>query len=438
MQSQVNGMLLRSRRLGALGLFALALAALGLFATPDRLPRGQAAPGGAPPEVGVFTAELRKIPVAKEYVGRIDAAETVEVRARIEGFLDKQLFQDGSMVNQGQLLFQIDPRQYEAAVGEAKAKLTKAKADLASAKASVEVVKAKADLVRDQATLANAVKDLARVKPLAEAAAVSIQELDVADTKAQECAAVVDASKAVLRQAEINQKTSIALAEANVEQASASLATAMLDLSYTRCQAPISGRIGKGAVNVGSLVGKGENSLLATISRFDQVMVYFSVSEQQYMAVARLIDINNPTAQTAKTQIELVLADGKLFDQKGRIDFIDRAVDPKTGTLQVRATFPNPTQLLRPGQFARVRVTNPEAEPTVVIPQRAVMEQQGEQFVMVVDAQNNVDRRKVKMGARVDSLWIVEEGLQAGLQVVTDGLQKVKPGMMVKPLKTDR
>ena len=401
-------------------------------------PHGQTPPAGPPPEVGVFTAERRQIPVVKEFVGRIDASESVEVRARIEGFLDKQLFQDGSLVQQGQLLFQIDPRQYEAAVSQAQANLTKAQADLASAKASVEVMKAKADLTRDQATLANAQKDLARTRPLAEASAISIQELDVADTKAKESAAVVDASRAVLRQAEVNQQTAIKLAEASIKQTSAALASAQLDLSYTRVFSPISGRIGKAAVNAGSLVGKGENSLLATVSRLDPIYVYFSISEQQYLSVAQLLDIDRPSAQTAKTQFELVLANGNPFPEKGRIDFIDRAVDPKTGTLQVRTVFPNPDSLLRPGQFARVRVTNPEAEPTLVIPQRAVQEQQGEQFVMVVNAQGAVDRRKVKMGARVDSLWIVEDGLQAGDQVITDGLQKVKPGMTVKPLKTDR
>lgn len=414
--------------------WVFALLVLGLSILMIRSPRGQAPPTGEQPEVGVVTVELRKLPVAREFVGRVDATETVEVRARIEGFLDRQLFQDGTMVKQGNLLFLIDPREYEAAVGEARAKLAKSRADLASAKTSVVVVKAKADLVRDLATQANADKDLARTRPLAESSAVSIQELDQAETKAKEAAAVVDASKAVLHQAELNRQTGIALAEADVQQTSASLATALLNLSYTRVQAPINGRIGKAAVNVGSLVGKGENSLLATISRLDPIYVYFSVSEQQYMAVARALDLNN--AQKTKTQFELVLADGKLFDQKGRLDFIDRAVDPKTGTLQVRTLFPNPTQLLRPGQFARVRVTNPEAAPTLVIPQRAVMEQQGEQFVMIVNAQGTVERRKVKMGARVDSLWVVEEGLEAGQQVITDGLQKVRPDMSVRVLKT--
>jgi multidrug efflux pump subunit AcrA (membrane-fusion protein) len=150
--------------------------------------RGQAPPAGEAPEVGVFTAELRQMPVAKEYVGRIDATETVEVRARIEGFLDRQYFQDGSIVKQGDQLFLIDPRQYEAAVSQARANLTKAQADLASAKSNVEVAKAQADLVRDQATAANAEKDLARSRPLAESSAVSIQELDLSETKAKEAA----------------------------------------------------------------------------------------------------------------------------------------------------------------------------------------------------------------------------------------------------------
>ncbi|MCE5230397.1 efflux RND transporter periplasmic adaptor subunit [bacterium] len=420
-------------RLSALGLIAIAMGAALLM--PPRLPAAQSA--AETPEVGVFEAALRKTTVAREYVGRIEADTTVEIRARIEGFLDRQLFKDGSMVKAGELLFLIDPRQYESQVSAARARLAKAKADLVAARANVELVKARADLVRDKATLANAEKDLARVKPLAEASAVSQQELDQADTKVKEAAAVVEAARAVVRQAEINQESNIALAEADVQQTSATLSNAELNLSYTRVQSPIDGLIGKAEVNVGSLVGPGTSiSLLATVSQLDPIKVYFSLSEQEYLAVMRALQERGETRKGI-LQFELLLSDGQLYGQKGQFDFAERAVDAKTGTLQVRAVFPNKTQLLRPGQFARVRVTNPDAPASLMIPQRAVMDQQGEQFVMVVDGRNQVERRKVRLGARVETQWIVLDGLRPGERVITDGLQKVRPGMTVKALKTE-
>ena len=436
MSKQIRLSLIRYHKKIALGFItttALILVLLALTGQPIMGQQGTT----EQPEVGVFSTELRKTTVAREYVGRIAADTTVEVRARIEGFLDKQLFKDGAMVKQGEMLFMIDPRQYEATVAAARARLAKAKADLVAAQSNVEVIKAKADLVRDRATLANAEKDLARVRPLAEASAVSIQELDQAETKAKEAAAVVDASKAVVRQAEVNQNSGITLAEADIQQTSATLAHALLNLSYTRVQAPLSGLIGKGEENVGSLVGKGDATLLATISQLDPIKVYFSLSEQEYLAVTQALQARGGERK-GNVQFALALADGQIYDQKGQFDFAERAVDAKTGTLQLRAAFPNPKQLLRPGQFARVRVTNPDAPPSLMIPQRAVQEQQGEQFVMVVGAQGKVERKKVKMGARVESLWIVLEGLKAGEQVITDGLQKVRPDMTVRTLKTDQ
>jgi membrane fusion protein (multidrug efflux system) len=420
-----------------LGIIITAVLIVLSLVMPNHVPADQQVAGADAPEVGVYKATMLKTVVPREYVGRIDAKDTVEVRARIEGFLDKQFFKDGAMVKQGEQLFVIDPREYEAAVAEARARLAKSKADLAAAQASVEVVKAKADLVRDQATLANAEKDLARVRPLAAATAVSIQELDMTETKAKEAAAVVEASTAVVRQAQVNQKSGIALAAADVQQTSAALSTSLLNLSYTKVNAPISGMIGKAEVNVGSLVGKNETSLLATISDLDTVKAYFSLSEQEYLAVMRAFQERGGKYDPSIV-FELVLADGQLFSQKGQFDFAERAVDAKTGTLQLRAIFPNPGQLLRPGQFARVRVTNPAAPASLMIPQRAVLEQQGEQFVMVVNAQNKVERKKVKLGARVESQWIVLEGLQAGEQVITDGLQKVRPDMTVQVLPTNQ
>lgn len=416
------------------GVITVGVFALIALAISNRIAVGQQAP--ETPEVGIFEAVLRKTNVPKEFVARVDADSTVEVHARVQGFLDKQLFKDGAMVKEGDMLFLIDPREFEAAVAEARAKLAKARADLASAKANVEVVKAKADLIRDQAALANADKDLARTRPLAEASAVSIQELDQAETKAKEAAAIVDASKAVVRQAQVNQSSSIELALADVQQTSAALATALLNLSYTRVQAPITGLIGKAEENVGSLVGKENSTLLATISLLESVKIYFSVSEQEYLALMRSLQERGGVQKN--NQFDLVLADNQAFDQKGKLDFVERAIDPKTGTIQARAIFPNPNQLLRPGQFARLRVTDPDALPSLVIPQRAVMDQQGEQFVLVVDPQGKVERKKITLGARVESFWIVSEGLKAGDKVITDGIQKARPGMTVKVLKSQQ
>lgn len=405
-----------------------------VLAMPARLRAAE----GESPEVGVHEAALRRSTVARDYVGRIEADTTVEIRARVEGFLDKQLFKDGSTVAPGQMLFQIDPRQFEAIVAEARARFAKAQADLTAAKANVELVKAQADLVRDKATLANAEKDLARVKPLAEASAVSQQELDQADTKVKEARAVVEAAKAVVRQAEVNTVSNIALAEADVQQTSAALARADLNLGYTRVESPIRGLIGKAEVRVGSLVGPGggATSLLATVSQLDPIQVYFSVSEQEYLSIMRAY-LERGGKANGKIQFDLVLADGKVYGQQGRFDFAERAIDPKTGTLQLRVVFANAGDLLRPGQFARVRVTNPDAPASLMIPQRAVMDQQGEQFVLVVGPQDKVERRKIKLGARVESMWIVLDGLKAGEKVVTDGIQKARPGMTVTVIQTN-
>ena len=208
---------------------------------------------------------------------------------------------------------------------------------------------------------ANADKDLARTRPLAESSAVSQQELDQAETKAKEAAAVVGAGKAVVRQAEVNQESNIALAKADVQQTSAALDTALLNLSYTKLAAPISGLIGKAEVNVGSLVGKGDATLMATISQLDPIKVYFSLSEQEYLSLTQALEKLQADGKKDRPEVpfELILANGELYDQKGRFDFAERAIDAKTGTLQVRAAFPNPKQLLRPGQFARVRVSKP-------------------------------------------------------------------------------
>ena len=188
-----------------------------------------------------------------------------------------------------------------------------------------------------------------------------------------------------------NQVSNIALASADVLQTSAALATSLLNLSYTRVQAPIAGLIGKSEVKVGSLVGKGETSLLATVSELNPIQAYFSLSEQEYLTLMRAFQASGARINN---QFELLLADNQMFDQKGEIDFVERAIDAKTGTIQARAVFPNPNQLLRPGQFARMRVTNPDAHRRSSYPQRSVLDQQGEQFVLVVDAKGKVDRVK--------------------------------------------
>jgi len=407
------------------------------LAQKDGAKTASGAPAALPaPSVEVVQVATKSLPRVSELVGRIESCNTVEIRARVEGFLEKQLFADGDMVQKDQPLFAIESTPYRIALNQAKAELAKAKATLVSARRGVSVLKAKGEYMSAQATRIRAQKDLARVKPLAEANASTKQELDAADANEKASTAMAQALEAAYQQAQINQETDIELAEATVQDAEAAVDAAQLKLSYTDVRSPIDGRIGRAQMRPGALVGKDMASptLLATISSTEPMWATWSISEQEYL------ELMNGKATPAQDlnknieKVELILADGRTYPQPGRINFVDRAIDAKTGSLAMRGEFANPAGLLREGQFCKVRLTREMKNPSLMIPQRAIQELQGESFVFVVTPEATAVQRKVEVGERIGSEQVVLTGLKVGERVITGGGIKVQPGIKVNPI----
>jgi membrane fusion protein (multidrug efflux system) len=341
---------------------------------------------GPPPEVYVADVVQRDVPVPMEIVGQTKGSQDVEIRARVEGYLNKVAFTEGSFVRKGELLYQIDPLPLESA-------LANAKANLATAQARLEKTN----------------NDVKRLTPLAKQQAVSQQELDNAIAYQEAARAQVDANKAAVDKA-------------------------TLDLGYAHIESPIDGLVGTTQVKAGNLVGRGESTLLTTVSQIDPILFRAGISEAEYLRIAkRIAESGGAAAGRPKAEIQLLLADGTVHPQPGRVDAIERAVDPTTGTLAVQFTFPNPGRVVRPGQYGRARFVIETKAGALLVPQRAVSELQNLYSVAVVGEGNKVEFRNVKVGPRVDSLWLIEEGLKPGEKVVVEGLQKVRDGMVVSP-----
>jgi len=351
----------------------------------------------APPTaVVVATVEQKTVPVFMDLVARIDAKKTVELRARVAGYLEEQQFQEGRSVKKGQVLYVIDRKPYEAKVASAKAQLGMAKAQVEQAIASLDKAR----------------KDVARLTPLAKEQAVPQQDLDSA--LAQELTARADLSQA----------------EANVDKARADLVQSELDLSYCTITAPIDGLIGRSLVNPGNLVGQNESTLLNTVSLEDPMWVSFSIPEAEYLRFARR---GREDRSSSPADMELILADDSVYPHKGRSVMADRTLDIQTATFSVVAEFPNPDQLLRPNQFARVRFPAEQIENAVLVPQRAVMEQQSAKVVYTLTPENKVALRTVTPGETFEDRVIVKKGLEKGERVIVEGQLKVRPGMIVSP-----
>jgi membrane fusion protein (multidrug efflux system) len=341
------------------------------------------APAPPPPaEVYVTPVVQQDVPIFLELVGQTAGFQDVEIRARVEGFLETVNFREGSFVQKGQLLYQIDRKPLEAAL-----------------------MGAKAEQARSQATLEKTETDVARYTPLAAKQAVSRQELD-------------------------NALSARLAARAQVNAARAAVEEATLSLGYTRVTAPIAGLIGTTKVKAGNLVVRGEPTLLTTISQIDPMIFRVAVSEADYMRLRKRTA--DTVAQARRAGIELTLADGTVHPNKGVVGPVEREVDPATGTLGVQLLFPNPDQILRPGQYGKVRVLVDNRRDALLVPQRAVQEVQNLRSVAVVDTENRVAFRNVSVGPRVDTLWVIEEGLEPGDQVVAEGLQAISDGAVVR------
>jgi membrane fusion protein (multidrug efflux system) len=393
------------------------------------------APAEPTPTVIVAQIPQQTVQVAGEFVARTEAVPTVEIRARVAGVLEQVRFREGSEVKQGQVLFVIQQEEYKAALQSARAQLAKAQADLTRAKDVSVIDRAKARLDEAKAELGRTRNDVARYRPLAEAKAIPQQDLDTAVSREQVSAASVEGADAALKDAILNQRTSIQLAEAAVESAKAAVTQADLNLKYTVVETPISGIVGKLNVDKGNLVGKGDATALATVSAVDPMFVDFSIAEADYLRlVKREPELGRgEVRRDGLARFELVLSDGTTFAHKGRPVFIDRAIDLKTGTIQVRSEFPNPERVLRSGQFGRVRLITEEVPNAILVPQVAVTELQGAKTVLVVGEGDKVALRTVTLGEPYQQFYIVTAGLKAGERVIVEGIQKARPGGKVKP-----
>ena len=408
---------------------SLAVAAL-IGAGCSRKDASKTAAQPPPPTVVVAAVAQKTVPVYTEFVGQTKAEETVEIRARVEGILQKVHFKEGTPVRKGQLLFTIDKRTFEATLQSAKAVLAKAVSDLAQAKQRTDVLQAQAELADAQAVQSKTQQDLARIRPLAKEKAVTEIELDAAVAAEKSAQATVEARQANLRNLEAAVKYTIERADAEVSAARARVTQAQLDLSYCDIYAPISGVIGFLQVDEGNLVGRGDATLLATVSLSNPLMVDFNVSEVEFL---KLTNREFSNKRASDLRFELILSDDTVHSSAGIFKVVDRTVDPTTGTMKVEASFPNPDSILRPGQFARVRVPVSEHVDAILVPQRAVQEVQGAKTVMVVDGQNKVQLRTIKVGDKAESFFVVIDGLKAGERVIVEGMQKARPGSEVKP-----
>jgi RND family efflux transporter MFP subunit len=402
--------------------------------------RPEAVPPPPTPAVTVVAVEERSVPVYGHYVGQAEAVRTVEVRARVEGFLERQLMPDGADVKAGERLFVIDSRPFESALRQAQANVARDAAQLRQAEAALlqreaDVEQARANLERDLAQLDNARTQERRYYILLQRELIAREQYDQIRTNMTALEATVQADRAAFA----NAQAALGAARAAIENAravmradEAAVETARLQLGYTTVRSPLDGRMGRAEVRVGSLVGRSDSTLLATVSTLDPMYVTFSVSEREALGVWRQRQARTAPAP-GRAGIAITLPDDSVYPHAGRLDFVDRAVDPRTGTLALRATFPNPGRLLQPGQYVRLRVLLEERAGALLVPQAAVQESQGSASLLVVGADRTVQARPVRMGPRAGTLWVVEEGVKPGDLVVVKGLQQVRPGMRVEP-----
>lgn len=385
---------------------------------------------GPPPAVPVTVTSVQPqdVPIFSDFAAQTYARDTVDVRGRVSGYVEKWLFRPGSEVQQGQILYVLDVRPYEAAVVQARGSVRQSEADLEFARQQVALLQAQANLASAQANLIKAQQDYERLKPLVEADAASKQDLDAATAALRASEAAVAANKANVEQAALSTKTQIDGNQGKVEALKGALRNAELNLEYAVIRAPISGRIGDTQVPMGGLVTPTSPQPLTTIVPLDPVWVRFKVTESEYLGWAKL-----GRSTPGEVPLTLILADGSEFPSHGHIENTLNQVDAKTGTLELQAKFPNPKHTLLPGQFGRIRVQVEERKGAILAPQKAVQQLQSMQTVYTVGQDNKVQSTVVTTGARVGEMWVIEQGLKPGDRIIVDGQLKVRPGSVVQP-----
>src|ERR1700704_310287 len=374
---------------GALGLTAIALL-VGAMRPKHASGNG---PGG-PPDVAVAQVEQKDVPIYGEWIGTLDGFVNADVRGQVTGYLLRQDYQEGALVSKGQLLFEIDPRPFQAALDQAEGQLAQATAQLANA----EAVQVRTQL------------DVERYTPLAKEQAGSQQDLDNAT------------------QNNLAAKATVATAKAQIKTAEAAVETAKLNLGFTQLTAPISGIAGQAQLQVGALVNT-SSTPVTTVSTLDPIRDYFTVSEQDYIELQKQFS----SSDRQRWKLQLILADGTIYPHEGAFYFADRAVDQNTGAIQLAALFPNPGNVLRPGQYGKVRAVVRIEKGALLVPQPAVAELQGNYQVDVVGEDGKIAIRPVKVGDRIGTMWIIQDGLKPGERVVAEGQQTLLPGMTVQP-----
>lgn len=386
------------------------------------------APGNraAPSAVVVATAERRAVPLMTDLVARTDAVATVEIRANVEGRLLEASFEQGRMVRKGQALFRIDPRRYQAAVESARAAVDKAEADLELAREQQHLVNAQSALRQAEANLLKCNQDVERLKPLAARRAVPKRDLEAAVAAQASAQAAVEDARATVRTTTVGDSMGLRQAEAALRAAKASLENAELDLAETDIRSPIDGLIGRRDVDVGNYVGRGQANLLATVSRIDPIRLVFNVPEALYLRI-----IAKGANRSGLDDIELVLSDNNTYPHRGRFAFLDRAVDPKTGTLSVEARFPNPEGRLLAGMFGRIRLAAETRPNAVLVAERAVFDVQGSKAVYIVAPDKTAALRSIVTEGSYEGKSIVTSGLRGGEAVVVEGILKLRPGAPV-------
>jgi membrane fusion protein (multidrug efflux system) len=378
---------------------AFCLLVIGLFVEAMR-PKGvSGAPSGASPDVEVVQVEQKDVPIFGEWIGTLDGLTNADVRAQVTGYIMRQGYQEGAFVKKGQLLFEIDPRPFQAALDQAEGQLAQAKALLANAQA-----------VQGRTQL-----DVERYTPLAQQQAASQQDLDNAI------------------QNNMAAKATVATAQAQIKTAEAAVETAKINLDFTRLVAPIDGIAGQAQLQVGALVNLSSGPV-TSVSTVDPIKVYFTVSEPQYLGWRRRFPTESSRLEAdKKLRLQLILADGSTYPHEGSFYFADRQVNESTGAIRIAGLFPNPNNILRPGGYGKIRAVIRLQQGALVVPQRAVSELQGGYQVAVVGGDDKVSIRTVTVGDRVGTQWVIAEGLNAGERIVAEGVQKVRAGLQVKP-----